>query len=135
MTLMDFANNLNWDLVLRRNYVAASTPNEPQGFLPIPPITVSVDRFTLLIGASSNSAKPTWRLAAFVSPRLLFSPSSTSEYLAAVQSEKSQAVLRERLNLIQFTDFGLSPYLLEISIPRWYREIDLEIWKYTGSAT
>ena len=129
---MNFGNSLNWDLVLKRSYFAQVISNEPKEFLPIPSITVSVDSFTLLIGASSNSSKPTWRLAAFVSPRLLFSPSSTSEYLAAVQSERAQAVLLNRLNLIQFTDFGLSPYLVEISIPRWYRDIELEIWKYTS---
>lgn len=130
---MDFGNNLNWDLVLRQTYFAQTTPNEPRGFFPIPPISISVDRYTLTIGAKSTKAKSNWRLGAFVAPRLLFLPSSTSDFVAAVQSERAQPVFLNRLTLIQFTDFGITPYLLEINVPHWHQELSLEIWKYSGN--
>ncbi len=129
---MDFGNNLNWDLVLRRRLVAAPAPESRRGFLPIPPITISVDRYILAIGARSPLAKPNWYLAAYAVPRLLFSPSSTSEYIAAVQTSEKRLIGLNTLNLVQFTDFGLTPYLLEISIPPWHEEMNLEIWKYAG---
>ncbi len=130
---MDFGNNLNWDLTLRATYSASPAPNEARGYFPIPPKTILLDRYVLAIGASSSVAKPNWRLAGFVSPRLLFSPSSTSEYVAAVQSEKGQAILLNQLTLIRFTDFGITPYLLEISIPHWFSQLSLEIWRYQGT--
>lgn len=129
---MDFGNNLNWDLVLRRSYFAQTTPNEVKGFLPIPSISILVDRHILTIGASSTKAKPNWYLAAYVTPKLLFSPSSTSEFVAAVQTQERRRIKLNTLNLVQFTNFGLSPYLLEISIPYWHQEMNLEIWKYQG---
>lgn len=130
---MDFGNNLNWDLALRTTYSARPAPNEASGYFPIPPKTILLDRYILAIGASSSLAKPNWRLAGFVSPRLLFSPSSTSEYIALVQSEKEQAILLNQLTLVRFTDFGVTPYVMQISIPSWLQQLSLEIWKYQGT--
>ncbi len=129
---MDFGNNLNWDLVLKKSYFAQITPNEVRGYLPIPSITVIVDKPILVIGAKSNTAKPNWYLAAYAVPRLLFSPSSTSEFVAAVQTQERRQIRLNTLNLIQFTDFSLSPYVLEVSIPFWHQEMYLEVWKYLG---
>ncbi len=134
MSTSDLQDRLNWDIVLRRTYEAQSDRSDaPRTYIPIPPIAVSVDSYTLAIGASSNKAKPSWYLAARVAPRLLFSPSSTSDFLAAVQSEEPKRIGLNRLNLIRFTDFGIKPYLLEINIPKWHTQMYLEIWKYSGT--
>lgn len=130
---MEFNNSLNWDLVLRRTYFAVPNPAQPKGFVPIPTISVLVDRYTLAIGAKSNQAKANWHLAGYACPRLLFSPSSTSDYIAAVQSERAQAILLNQLTLVQFRNFSNNSYLLTINVPRWLREVSLEIWKYQGS--
>lgn len=129
---MDFGNNLNWDLVLRQTYFAQPNPAYPKGFVPIPSKLIEVDRYTLAIGTSSTKAKPTWRVGAFVVPKLSFSVSSTSVYTNLVRSGKSQSVYLNQLTLVQFTDFGLSPYALEISFPIWISELSIEIWKYQG---
>lgn len=136
MSPSDIQNSLNWDLALRKTYQSripvAEGELQPYRPPPIPPITITVDSYILAIGAKSSTAKPSWYLAASVAPRLLFSPSSTSEFIAAVQSEQPQKVFLERLTLIQFIDFGIKPYLLEIRIPRWHQEMYLEVWKYSG---
>jgi len=129
---MDFANNLNWDLVLRQTYFSQLNPAYPKGFIPIPSKLIQVDRYTIAIGTSSAQAKPTWRVGAFVVPRLSFSVSSTSVYPRLVRSDKSQNVYLNQLTLLQFKDFGLTPYALEISFPPWMRELSIEIWKYQG---
>lgn len=126
-------NSLNWDLVVRATYVAPTNPAYPKGFMPIPTKVVVVDKYTLAIGAKSTKAKPTWSLGAYISPRLLFSPSSTSEFPAAVKSEQRQVIELNKLTLIQFTNFGVTPYLLEFSIPRWHQELSIEVWKYSGT--
>lgn len=130
---MDFSNDLNWDLVLRQSYFTQLNPAYPKGFIPIPAITLSLDSHTLVIGAKSSKARVSWYLAAYVIPKLLFSPSSTSNFVGAVQTQERQRIKLDTLNLIKFTDFGLSPYLLEISIAPWHQEIDLEVWKYLGN--
>ena len=129
---MEFGNNLNWDLVLRTSYVAPLAPETKRGFLPIPNKIIEADRYTLAIGVSSNKAKPTWRIGAFVAPRLLFSVSSTSEYTGLVRSDDSKPVFLNQLTLVQFQDFGTTPYALEISIPFWISQLSIEVWKYQG---
>jgi len=129
----DLTNNLNWDLVLRNTYKATVNPNTRSGFNPIPPVTVTVDSYILLVGARNENAKPHWFLAATVYPRLLFSPSSTSQFLGIVQSQSGIRLGLDRLTLVQFKDFHLLPYLLEIRVPKWHEEMMLEVWKYTGS--
>lgn len=129
---MDFGNNLNWDLVLRTSYLAQIVPEARRGFLPIPNKIIEVDRYTLAIGVSSTKAKPTWKRGAFVAPRLLFSVSSTSEYAGLVRSDNAKAVFLNQLTLVQFEDFGITPYALEISIPFWIAQLNIEIWKYQG---
>ena len=129
---MDFGNNLNWDLVLRTSYEAQLAPETRRGFLPIPTKIIEVDKYTLAIGVASTKAKPTWRRGAFIAPRLLFSVSSTSEYSGLVRAANSKAVFLNQLTLVQFEDFGLTPYALEISIPFWIAQLSIEVWKYQG---
>jgi hypothetical protein len=131
--MWDFGNNLNWDLALRQTYNAQGvSSDDPDLFLPIPRITVPVSSRVLLIGAKNQFAKPNWFLAARVSPRLLFSPSSTSEFIAAIDSYPRVKIGLDRLNLIRFDNYDLSTYLLEINIPKWHKQILLEIWQYSG---
>lgn len=129
---MDFGNNLNWDLVLRNSYIAQLAPETRRGFLPIPNKIIEADRYTLAIGVSSTKAKPTWRVGAFVAPRLLFSVSSTSEYTGLVRSNDSKPVFLNQLTLVQFQNFGLTPYALEVSFPYWISQLNIEVWKYQG---
>lgn len=130
--MWDFGNNLNWNLALRQTYLAQPHPELLNEHLPIPAITLSIDSHVLLIGASSSKAKPNWYLAGRASSRLLFSPSSTSDFLATVQSSSRYKIGLNRLNLIRFTDYDLTPYLLEIQIASWHQDMYLEVWKYSG---
>jgi hypothetical protein len=128
----EFTNNLNWDLVLRNTYNAQPITVDGSQFSPIPAITVLVDSKVLLIGARNDLAKPNWYFAGSVSARLLFSPSSTSEFLSIVESSRRGLGLN-RLNLLRFNDYDTSNYLLEINLARWHKRMFLEIWKYSGA--
>lgn len=134
VSMWEFGNNLNWDLALRQTYNATLiSPDDPDLFLPIPTVTLTVTSRVLLIGARNQSAKPNWFLAARVSPRLLFSPSSTSEFIAAVASYPRLKIGLDRLTLIRFDNYDLSTYLLEINIPKWHKQMLLEVWQYSGA--
>lgn len=130
---MDFQDSLNWDLVLRQDYFVTPTPSDPKNYSPIPSITVLVDSYTLAIGARSDKALNHWYLAAYVNQRLLFVPSSTSDFIALVQTKEDFKIRLNQLNLIQFPNFGISPYVLEIKIPYWHEHMFLEVWKYSGT--
>lgn len=129
----EFGNSLNWDRVLTNTYTARpASPTDPDLFISIPRLTVLVDSTVLLVGMRNRFAKPRWYLAGGVSPRLLFSPSSRTEFTSTVVSQGRVRIGLDRLTLLRFRDFNVSPYLLEIDIAAWHREMYVEVWKYSG---
>lgn len=129
----DFGNNLNWDSVLRDTFHAQALPTDPTKFLPISSKIINVDASVLLIGGFNGEAKSTWFTAGWVSPRLDFSPSSTSALRAAVQAYPRVRFGLNKLTLLKFNDFDLGNYFLEVDIAPWHQRMLLEIWKYSGS--
>lgn len=128
----EFGDSLNWDLVERKTYYAQLISTDGSKFIPISPITILVDSYILLIGCRNTQAKPNWYLAGFAGSRLLFSPSSTSEFMSTVQSYPRVRLGLDRLNLVRFKDFNLTPFILEINVARWHKEMFIEVWKYSG---
>lgn len=131
--MWELGKESNWSLVLRRNYQASPSPSAQSKFIPIPSITANVNSYTLLIGASNPQAQSHWFLGGYASPRLLFAPSANSEFLSLVQSSVGVKFGLERLTLINFPNYNLLPYILEINVARWHKEIMLEVWQYNGS--
>ena len=129
----EFSNNLNWDLILRETYIGQSIPTTPPTYLPIPPKLISLDAKVVLIGTRNDKAKSSWYTAGWVSPRLNFSPSSTSQFGGLVQGESRRRLSLNRLNLVRFENFDLNPYAIELNIARWHSEMLVEIWKYSGN--
>lgn len=130
--MWEFGNKLNWRLVTKKSYRAQPLQTNPNRFVPIPAITVNVNNQVLLIGVTNPQAKSHWYLAGYVSARVLFTPSYNSDYLSLVQTDTSKIGLN-RLNLFKFSNYNLSPYILEIKIAKWHQEIELEVWEYKGS--
>ena len=126
-------DSLNWDLVVRRDYVAQNVPNDPRTYIPIPPQTFLINTsYTVIVGCRSNSARAGWYTGCFASVLLPMSPSSTSQFLSIVDSGNSKRCKLDNLQLLQFRDVGILPYILEIRIPWYLTHIFLEIWKYSG---
>lgn len=131
--MWELGKQSNWDLVLTNTYYANVSQSDPKIFVFIPSITVSVNSQILLIGARNPQAPSHWYLAGNAFPRLLFTPSFDSEFLSLVQSSPGVKVGLNRLTLLTFPDYDLLPYILEINIARWHKEMLLEIWQYNGS--
>lgn len=93
-------------------------------YKPIPQhqIPITFDRHTLLVGASSSTAKPNWRLGFYL--RMLITSSVGT-------AEASNCSIPFGLNLIRFPVLS-SQYKLKAYIPKWHREMELKIWKYIG---
>ena len=132
--MWDFSNNLNWDLVIRQTYTGQPVSTVPPSYLPIPPKLISLDAKVLLIGTRNDKAKSSWYTAGWVSSRLDFSPSSTSQFSGLVQGSSRYRLALNKLNLVRFENFDLSPYVIEVNIAKWHTEMLIEIWKYSGNA-
>src|SRR5919199_770863 len=130
----DFGNRLNWDLALRQTYQGRRPPDGvlvqrgdrlmKGGYFPIPDITLIVDSTILMIGVDSPTAKAHWRLGAIASMRLLVSPSSTSNFLALVDSAQHKCRLFS-LSLVRFPELDSLPYVLVLQIPSWLEKVSI----------
>jgi hypothetical protein len=124
----DFRENLEWNLVARQSYQA---PQNVQVSDRLPARQWLIQNSHLLIiGVSSTSARSTWRTGGWAAQILPFLPSSTSQYVAAVQSSRKWLRLGT-LTLVEFPKH-LPTYLLEISFPYWFDDVSVEIWRYDG---
>lgn len=130
-TIYQISDSLNWDLITRQSLNGVKVSGE-NTFLINPYSTVLSSRL-VLVGCKSASAKQSWRLGCWANFRLLASPSSTSEYVSAIQFH-TQSCHLNRLNLIEVPQLYPWPYLLYLEFPRWLGSIDIEIWKYSGTA-
>src|SRR6476469_5415737 len=129
--ILEIGDKLNWDPVVRDGWQqgegAGGTP------LPIPDKSFLVDRFLFLIGCQNLDAKPNWIRGCFVSQLLLTSPTTYQpQFIDLVETEKRVFIPLNRWKLVRFTDYGVNPYLLNISIPKYHKKFYLEIWKYSG---
>lgn len=120
---------LNWDLVRRQTY--NTTIFSENSYIPIPTISVIAESHLMMFGFRNSQAKQTWNFAASVNMKLLTLPSSTSEFMASVAAFSKGCNLRE-LTLVKFPNYGLLPFLAEIRIAKWHKEMFIEIWKYSG---
>lgn len=120
---------LNWDLVKRQTYNA--TMITENSYIPIPPISIVAESHLMMFGFRNDLGKSTWRYAATVEMKLLTLPSSTSEFMASVAAFKQGCNLRE-LTLVKFPNYGMLPFLVEIRVPKWHKQMFLEAWRYSG---
>lgn len=127
--MVDYGSSPNWHLVIRSTYLVTVTSEDPYEYTPIPVIAQSVTSRRLILGLHSETARQNWYLGAWVAQRLPLSPGGTSEFASSVQSSSQRAALN-RLNLIEFPDFGIYPYVVTIKIPYWIEDMYLELWRH-----
>lgn len=137
MVLWDLAKKDNWELILsdRRSviYKNNTTPNDITSYYePIKPIYANPNSHILLIGTASNSAKQHWFLGAKASQYLYVSPSPTTDFVSGVQVANAINVGLNRLTLVKFDNYDISPYILKLEIPYWLEDIYIEVWEYFG---
>lgn len=137
MPVWDLATRENWELLLsERRAVTYSNNTAPTDlrykYTPISPIYATPQSHTLLIGTVSNSALQHWFLGAIASQYLYVSPSMTLDTTSGVQAGDSKKIGLNRLTLIEFKNYDVSPYILKLEIPYWLEDIAVEVWEYQG---
>lgn len=93
-------------------------------YIPIPQHSIPIifDCHTLLVGATSATAKPNWRLGFYLKMLVVTS---------AGTAEASNRSIPFGLNLIRFPALS-HEFKLKAYIPKWHRQVEMKIWKYTG---
>ena len=124
----DFRDTLEWNNVARASYQAVQNVTVDQR---LPSRTFLIQNsHVLIIGVSSTTARSTWKTGGWATQILPFSPSSTSQYIAAVQSSRRWLRLQSP-TLVVFPKV-LPTYFLELSFPYWFNDVSIEIWRYDG---
>lgn len=124
--ILDVSNSSNWEKVYQASFTAVAIQGVRNQFLPIPSVVIpnSFNRHTLAVGASSFQAKPTWHLGFWLSMNV--------QLLGIGKAEASSKSIPLGLSLIRFPQIS-STYTLTANIPRWHKEMEIEIWQYVGS--
>ena len=123
--LADFSNTLEWNLVARESHQAVDEVNR------LPARTYFIENSNvLIIGTDSESARSTWKTGGWATQRLPFLPSTTSNFLPAVQTSRRWLRLRT-LVLCVFPKL-LDSWILEVNFPYWFEDVSIEIWRYDG---
>src|SRR5579885_1656764 len=125
----DFANTQEWNLVGRSSYQAQALTSNSYA-----PITAQnwliQNSNVLIIGVSSVSSGATWRTGGWARQILSFLPSTASNFVAAVHTERRWLRLGT-LTLCVFPKL-MDSWILEISFPFWFQDATVEVWRYDG---
>ena len=135
--LWDLSTRQNWELILSEQrvvvYQDGTLPtNDNYKYTPISPFYAALNSHILLIGTRSNSARQHWFLGARVSQFLYVSPSADFSYTSGVQASDIKRVGLNRFTLVEFKNYNVIPYVLELDIPYWLEDIYVEVWEYLG---
>lgn len=125
-------DSLNWEPLDRGTTFTANSIPEldfAKYWQPIPTKTYLANSRVLSIGVRNQYAKSNWRLGAWASQQLLIRP-DTDTYFATVTQTRQFGTRLGLLTLIEFPEYERYPYLLSIDIPKWHKEIYLEVWEY-----
>lgn len=135
--MWDLATLGNWGLILQDKRIAIPVvnpdlpPNKRQ-FEAIPPLYANPISNTLLIGTFSETAKPYWFLGATATQYLYVSPSSYGNFVGGVQTSVGTKIGLNKLTLLEFKEYNVHPYVLELAIPYWIEDIYVEVWQFGG---
>lgn len=133
--MWDLATRENWELILSETrtvtYKDGTLPtNEKYNYTPIQPIFTNPNSHTVLVGTHSNSAPAHWFLGARVSQYLYVSPSTNTNLISGVGTSEIKRAVLGQLTLMQFPNYNVLPYTLQIEIPYWIEDIYVEVWEY-----
>jgi hypothetical protein len=124
----DFLNAMEWNLVARQSYQANDGVVVRDR---LPPRSWLIEgSHVVIIGINSNSARSYWRTGGWATQLIPFLPSTTSQYVAAVPSQRRWLRLRV-LTLAVFPKIS-DVWALELSFPYYFNDVSVEVWRYDG---
>lgn len=124
--ILDLSNSSNWEKVYQGSFVAVVIQGVRNQTLPIPAVVIpnSFERHTLAVGASSFQTKPTWHTGFWLSMNV--------QLPGIGKAEADSKTIPLGLSIVRFPSIS-TQYTLTANIPRWHKEMSIEIWQYVGS--
>lgn len=138
-TIPDLNESLEWNLLGRRELkgtlvtdtVTTGTRIYSRTRWVIPAQSFFVEDSSIVaVGVRNPKASPRWFLGAWATMLLPVSPSSTTQFVSAMDADRRSCRLGI-LNLLVFPKLTPS-WILEVKFPDWHEEILLEAWRYDG---
>lgn len=125
----DVANHLEWNLVLRQNFQAQEVGDGT--YRPIEPRIVRInDSYLVAVGIHTEIAPAHWYTGGWVSQQLAMGLSSTSIFPTWIRSARYR-IPRGIMTLCPFPAHQ-SSWFLQIDFAHWFKQVELEVWRYDG---
>jgi hypothetical protein len=127
--MLNLTDNSNWELIFNEQKLAPSAEFYPY-YEPIQDFEVFCDAGAIAVGGYNSNAYYNWSLACWLNVTLPNSPSSSAN-LQDLQLSRYGVPLN-RLAVYEINNLTPPPYTLLFQVPKWHRELYLEVWAYTG---
>jgi hypothetical protein len=118
-------NNTLWQRVDSR-----SLTGEQRGegrYVPIPAFTVASQHQVLAIGCRNPEAPPSWNLGCYVSASIE-AAISVQAGIAQLMELGNYRIPLNQFKLVVLPEFQVRPYGLKFNIPKWHRQMNIEVW-------
>lgn len=127
--LLQLGNNQNWENLYTHRWESVSIDGGRK-YIPIPSqvLPILAEHRILAIGGGSMDALQHWKTAGWIIPKLYISGVSYPFLEANLPTEK---IPLNDYRLIILPDLSHS-YRLEFQVPKWLKEVELDIWQYVG---
>lgn len=112
-----------WQRIYITNCVARIINNKVVAPIPSQMFRTNINSHILAVGASSNSAKPTWKLGCWLS--------QVVQIQGAGFAECNSTPIILGLTLVKFESL-FTTYQLKARFPNWHKDLSISIWKYKG---
>lgn len=123
--ILDVDNSANWVHIYGTTLYAAASSTIPPVYAPIPIHSIPGIFYerTLAVGSSSTQTKPNWKLGFW----LIGAVQIPDVGLANITS----VPIVLGLTLVRLPNLH-SEFKLKAQIPKWHKEMSIDIWKYVG---
>ena len=132
-TLIDLNDSNNWTLRTDINQVALSTiVDQKEKFFPIPEfnLNVSINANFIAVAILINYGKPSWSWGGLLN--INFDLPFTTQTSGSKGFSSSESLLINKTKIIQVNKISGSSYGLSYSPPKWFRDVRIKVWQYTG---
>lgn len=124
---MAINNRLQWQLDFKQKLKPVNIAGSTRRLFV--PLTRQLFHRKIAVGCHNPFANDNWEFAGNLYMKLPFSPSYTVPFNQGLILQEIPLTLG-RIKFIEFPDYGIYPYTLQIEFGYWHDEMNVEIWKY-----
>lgn len=127
--LIELTDSLNWNIAYRAEFAAVL--NSYGGIVEsVAPVNFVLNSHAMVIGVYNEDAPGRWRLGGWmqvIAPAI--NTGSTTSIDEQVEVVRQTLTLGTR-HLIRIPAYGIQPYRVRVSFPKWHTKIKIEAWWY-----